>query len=347
MGEQAVALAQAVNYQSAGTVEFVVGQDKSFYFLEMNTRLQVEHPVTEMITGLDLVELMIRVAAGEKLPFAQADIARDGWAIECRINAEDPLRGFLPSTGRLVVFRPPRRRSSPASRSRDAGVRVDTGVYEGGEIPMHYDSMIAKLIACTAPTAPRRSRRMREALERLRHPRRRQQHRVPVGAARAIRASPPATSTPASSPRSSRKGFDPARRSIADPDFLLALAAAVHRRLLARSAGIAGQLPGHELRIGDALRRRRRAAPTASGARRRSTVRGRRRRLPRDDRRPDAAHLVRERARATSPSVALRRRRAVPRPDRARRARPIASIHDGAQRRRAGAVAARRRAAAR
>ena len=107
MGEQAVALAKAVKYQSAGTVEFVVGKDQSFYFLEMNTRLQVEHPVTECITGLDLVELMIRVAAGEKLPFTQADVKRDGWAIECRINAEDPFRNFLPSTGRLVRFQPP------------------------------------------------------------------------------------------------------------------------------------------------------------------------------------------------------------------------------------------------
>src|SRR4051812_24093540 len=107
MGEQAVALAKAVKYQSAGTVEFVVGKDQSFYFLEMNTRLQVEHPVTECITGVDLVELMIRVAAGEKLPFGQADVKRDGWAIECRINAEDPFRNFLPSTGRLVRFQPP------------------------------------------------------------------------------------------------------------------------------------------------------------------------------------------------------------------------------------------------
>ena len=117
MGEQAVALARAVNYQSAGTVEFVVGKDKSFFFLEMNTRLQVEHPVTEAITGLDLVEQMIRVAAGEPLAFAQAEVARRGWAIECRINAEDPQRGFLPSTGRLVTFRPPSRRSSPARRA--------------------------------------------------------------------------------------------------------------------------------------------------------------------------------------------------------------------------------------
>jgi propionyl-CoA carboxylase alpha chain len=137
MGEQAVALAKAVEYQSAGTVEFVVGKDQSFYFLEMNTRLQVEHPVTEMITGLDLVEQMIRIASGEKLTFKQKDIQRNGWAIECRINAEDPYRQFLPSTGRLVKYQPP-----PTSD----GVRVDTGVYEGGEIPMFYDSMIAKLI---------------------------------------------------------------------------------------------------------------------------------------------------------------------------------------------------------
>ena len=138
MGEQAVALAKAVRYQSAGTVEFVVGKDKSFYFLEMNTRLQVEHPVTEMITGLDLVELMIRVAAGEPLPFTQEQVRREGWALECRINAEDPFRNFLPSTGRLVRFMPP--------EEEPGAVRVDTGVYEGDEISIHYDSMIAKLI---------------------------------------------------------------------------------------------------------------------------------------------------------------------------------------------------------
>ena len=137
MGKQAVALAKAVNYQSAGTVEFVVGKDKSFYFLEMNTRLQVEHPVTESITGLDLVEQMIRVAAGEKLAFKQEDVKLHGWSMECRINADDPFRNFLPSTGRLVKYRPPESVN---------GVRVDTGVYEGGEIPMYYDSMIAKLI---------------------------------------------------------------------------------------------------------------------------------------------------------------------------------------------------------
>src|SRR5690554_5867250 len=155
MGEQAVALARAVGYQSAGTVEFVVGADKSFYFLEMNTRLQVEHPVTEFVTGLDLVEQMIRVAAGEKLAFTQDDVRLDGWAIECRINAEDPLRGFLPSTGRLVRFRPP--------AEVPGAVRVDTGVYEGGEIPMHYDSMIAKLIVHGRDRAEAIAR-MRDAL---------------------------------------------------------------------------------------------------------------------------------------------------------------------------------------
>ena len=151
MGEQAVALAKAVQYQSAGTVEFVVGADQSFYFLEMNTRLQVEHPVTEAITGLDLVEQMIRVAAGEKLAFTQAEIQLNGWAMECRINADDPFRNFLPSTGRLVKYRPP---------DSINGVRVDTGVFEGGEIPMYYDSMIAKLIVHGA--------NRQEAIEKMR-----------------------------------------------------------------------------------------------------------------------------------------------------------------------------------
>jgi propionyl-CoA carboxylase alpha chain len=155
MGEQAVALAKAVNYESAGTVEFVVGKNQDFYFLEMNTRLQVEHPVTECITGLDLVELMIRVAAGEKLPLTQADVKREGWAIECRINAEDPFRNFLPSTGRLVRFQPPVTNLQQSEETLQGaayadgnfgGVRVDTGVVDGGEIPMFYDSMIAKLI---------------------------------------------------------------------------------------------------------------------------------------------------------------------------------------------------------
>src|ERR1700716_1470632 len=141
MGEQAVALARAVGYDSAGTVEFVAAQDKSFYFLEMNTRLQVEHPVTELVTGIDLVEQMIRVAAGEKLTLKQADVKLDGWAVETRIYAEDPVRNFLPSTGRLVTYRP------PAETVRDGvTVRNDTGVYEGGEISLYYDPMIAKLV---------------------------------------------------------------------------------------------------------------------------------------------------------------------------------------------------------
>ncbi len=146
MGEQAVALSKAVGYDSAGTVEFVAGQDRSFFFLEMNTRLQVEHPVTELITGIDLVEQMIRVAAGEKLPFKQADIKLDGWAVESRIYAEDPFRNFLPSIGRLVKYRPPREGSAGGLT-----VRNDTGVIEGGEISMFYDPMIAKLVT-HAPT---------------------------------------------------------------------------------------------------------------------------------------------------------------------------------------------------
>jgi propionyl-CoA carboxylase alpha chain len=146
MGEQAVALAKAVGYDSAGTVEFVAGQDKSFYFLEMNTRLQVEHPVTELVTGIDLVEQMIRVAAGEKLKLKQRDVELSGWAVETRVYAEDPTRNFLPSIGRLVRYRPPAERSAGG-----VTVRIDTGVYEGGEISLYYDPMIAKLIT-HAPT---------------------------------------------------------------------------------------------------------------------------------------------------------------------------------------------------
>jgi propionyl-CoA carboxylase alpha chain len=146
MGEQAVALAKAVGYDSAGTVEFVAGQDKSFYFLEMNTRLQVEHPVTELVTGIDLVEQMIRVAAGEKLKLKQGDVKLSGWAVETRVYAEDPVRNFLPSIGRLVRYRPP-----AETRAGGITVRNDTGVYEGGEISLYYDPMIAKLVT-HAPT---------------------------------------------------------------------------------------------------------------------------------------------------------------------------------------------------
>ncbi|MFT3998621.1 MAG: acetyl/propionyl/methylcrotonyl-CoA carboxylase subunit alpha [Rhizobium sp.] len=143
MGEQAVALAKAVGYHSAGTVEFIVDGEKNFYFLEMNTRLQVEHPVTELITGIDLVEQMIRIAAGEKLSFAQADVKLNGWAIESRLYAEDPYRNFLPSIGRLTRYRPP----EEGEAADGSIVRNDTGVYEGGEISMYYDPMVAKLCA--------------------------------------------------------------------------------------------------------------------------------------------------------------------------------------------------------
>ena len=157
MGEQAVALARAVDYESAGTVEFIVDKDRNFYFLEMNTRLQVEHPVTEMTTGVDLVETMIRVAAGERLPFTQSDVGIDGWSIEARVYAEDASRNFLPSTGRLVTYRPP---------PEGNGVRVDTGVFEGGEVSMFYDPMIAKLIT-HGDSREAAIERMRRALNRF------------------------------------------------------------------------------------------------------------------------------------------------------------------------------------
>ena len=159
MGEQACALAKAVGYTSAGTVEFIVDGQKNFYFLEMNTRLQVEHPVTELITGVDLVEQMIRVAGGEPLPFAQDDLSINGWAIESRLYAEDPYRNFLPSIGRLTRYRPP-----VEAATATGVVRNDTGVYEGGEISMYYDPMIAKL--CTwAPTRAEAIEGMRNALD--------------------------------------------------------------------------------------------------------------------------------------------------------------------------------------
>ena len=176
MGEQAVALAQAVDYASAGTVEFIVDGDKNFYFLEMNTRLQVEHPVTELITGVDLVEQMIRVANGEQLSITQDDVTLTGWAIENRLYAEDPYRGFLPSIGRLTRYRPPAEVAAGPLLEQgtwqgvappgDTAVRNDTGVYEGGEISMYYDPMIAKL--CTwAPTRAEAIEQMRVALDRF------------------------------------------------------------------------------------------------------------------------------------------------------------------------------------
>ena len=249
MGEQAVALAKAVDYQSAGTVEFVVGKDESFYFLEMNTRLQVEHPVTECITGLDLVEQMIRVAAGEKLAFTQADVKRDGWAIECRINAEDPFRGFLPSTGRLVRYLPPpQTMESAAPMPEGGGVRVDTGVYEGGEIPMYYDSMIAKLIVHGFDRSDAIAR-MREALNGFVI--RGVSSNIPFQAALLVH--PKFVSGDFNTgfiAEHYAQGFRAEDVPHADPDFLIALAAAAYRRYRDRAATISGQLAGHGVRIG-------------------------------------------------------------------------------------------------
>jgi len=238
MGEQAVALAKAVNYQSAGTVEFVVGKDKSFYFLEMNTRLQVEHPVTEGITGLDLVEQMIRVAAGEKLAFKQEDIQLDGWSMECRINADDPFRNFLPSTGRLVKYRPP---------AELDGVRVDTGVYEGGEIPMYYDSMIAKLIV--------HGKDRTEAIEKMRAA-------LNDFVIRGIHSNIPFQAALLQHPRfvsgdfttgfiaeEYPDGFKKDSVQPADPQRLAALAAFMRYRYLEHIKMIDGQLAGHEMTI--------------------------------------------------------------------------------------------------
>jgi propionyl-CoA carboxylase alpha chain len=238
MGEQAVSLAKAVNYQSAGTVEFVVGKDKSFYFLEMNTRLQVEHPVTESITGLDLVEQMIRVAAGEKLAFKQADVKLDGWSMECRINADDPFRNFLPSTGRLVKYRPP---------ESENGVRVDTGVYEGGEIPMFYDSMIAKLIV--------HGKDRSEAIEKMRAA-------LNEFVIRGIHSNIAFQAALLQHPRFVNgdfttgfiaeeypEGFQKDSVQPADPKRLAALAAFMRYRYLEHIKMIDGQLAGHEMVI--------------------------------------------------------------------------------------------------
>jgi propionyl-CoA carboxylase alpha chain len=248
MGEQAVALAKAVNYQSAGTVEFVVGKDQDFYFLEMNTRLQVEHPVTECITGLDLVELMIRVAAGEPLPLQQSDVKREGWAMECRINAEDPFRNFLPSTGRLVRFAPPAQTMWQGDTSANFGVRVDTGVYDGGEIPMYYDSMIAKLIVHGTDRADAIDK-MRDALNGF--------------VIRGISSNIPFQSALLAHDKFKSgdfntgfiaehyaQGFKAEDVPHDDPNFLIALAAFVRRKSRERTAQLTGQLPGYGVDVG-------------------------------------------------------------------------------------------------
>jgi len=238
MGEQAIALARAVDYQSAGTVEFIVDTERNFYFLEMNTRLQVEHPVTELITGIDLVELMIRVANGEKLPITQADVGIDGWAIESRVYAEDPFRNFLPSTGRLVYYRPP---------AENEHVRVDTGVFEGGEVSMFYDPMIAKLITY-GDNREEATAHMRSALDRflirgvscnlsflsalMMHP-------------RFVAGSMSTNLIGEEYP----DGFHPADVPHDDPTIMISVAASMVRRYRDRAAQIDGQLEGHERRV--------------------------------------------------------------------------------------------------
>ena len=248
MGEQAVALAKAVQYQSAGTVEFVVGKDQSFYFLEMNTRLQVEHPVTEAITGIDLVEMMIRVANGEKLPITQADVKRNGWAIECRINAEDPFRNFLPSTGRLVRFQTPVQTMFQSNTQDLLGVRVDTGVQDGGEIPMFYDSMIAKLIVHGTDRNDAIAK-MREALNAFVI--RGISSNIPFQAA--LLAHPKFVSGDFNTgfiAENYAHGFRAEDVPHNDPDFLVALAAFVRRKSRERAANLSGQLPGYDVQIG-------------------------------------------------------------------------------------------------
>jgi propionyl-CoA carboxylase alpha chain len=238
MGEQAVALARAVNYQSAGTVEFIVDPNRNFYFLEMNTRLQVEHPVTELITGYDLVELMIRVADGEKLPITQADVGINGWAVESRVYAEDPFRNFLPSIGRLVYYRPP---------ENDQHVRVDTGVYEGGEVSMYYDPMIAKLITYGADREEAIAH-MRSALDRF--------------IIRGVTSNLSFLSSLMFHPRFMSgnistnmigeeypDGFHPADVPHKDPSIFISVIASMLRGYRDRAASIDGQLRGHERRV--------------------------------------------------------------------------------------------------
>ena len=234
MGEQAVALAKAVKYKSAGTVEFIVDKNRKFYFLEMNTRLQVEHPVTELITGLDLVELMIRVAAGERLPLQQKDVKLNGWAVEARLYAEDPFRNFLPSTGRLVKYREP---------APGPDVRVDTGVYEGGEISMFYDPMIAKLCSY-GKTRTAAIDRMRRALDEFYV--RGVSHNVPFLAA--LMAHPRFVAgnlTTNFIAEEFKGGFTTAHLPPRDPAVLAGVAAVADRIHTKRAAAGTGKMPGH------------------------------------------------------------------------------------------------------
>ena len=239
MGEQAVALARAVDYRSAGTVEFIVDRERNFYFLEMNTRLQVEHPVTELVTGLDLVELMIRIAAGEPLSFKQKDVRLEGWAIEARIYAEDPRRNFLPSIGRLIRYLPP----------AGEGLRLDTGVFEGAEISVYYDPMIAKLVA-SGPDRNTAIERLRGALDEFYVAG--VQHNIPFLAA--VVAKPQFSKGVLSTNFIAEQfpgGFAPPSGFV-EPDRVILLAAALaHRRIRESEAAIDGQLSGAYTKIAE------------------------------------------------------------------------------------------------
>jgi len=238
MGEQAVALAKAVDYESAGTVEFIVDPKRNFYFLEMNTRLQVEHPVTELTTGIDLVEMMIRVAAGEKLSIEQKDIGINGWSIESRVYAEDPFRNFLPSTGRLVYYRPP---------EEDDHVRVDTGVFEGGEVSMFYDPMVAKLITW-GEDREQAIEKMRAALDQFII----RGISTNIGFLAALMAHEKFASGNISTNTIAEEypeGFHPADVPHDDPATIIAVVGSVVRKYRDRAAQIKGQLRRHRRKV--------------------------------------------------------------------------------------------------
>ena len=244
MGEQACNLAKAVGYSSAGTVEFIVDKDKNFYFLEMNTRLQVEHPVTELITGIDLVEQMILVATGKPLSIAQKDIKLTGWAIESRLYAEDPYRNFLPSIGRLTRYRPP-----AEIKDKHSIVRNDTGVYEGGEISMYYDPMIAKL--CTwAPDRAKAIEQMRIALDRFEVEG--IGHNLPfLSAVMDHKKFISGQITTAFIAEEYSEGFDGVDLTDGKIQDLAACAAAMNRVAEIRRTKISGRMDNHERRVGD------------------------------------------------------------------------------------------------
>ncbi|MBT8442094.1 MAG: acetyl/propionyl/methylcrotonyl-CoA carboxylase subunit alpha [Gammaproteobacteria bacterium] len=240
MGEQAVALAKAVDYRSAGTVEFIVDADRNFYFLEMNTRLQVEHPVTELVTGQDLVELMIRVAAGEKLPLTQDDVRLTGWAMEARVYAEDPFRNFMPSIGRLVKYRPPVETET---------VRVDTGIEEGSEVSMFYDPMIAKLITYGG-NREQAIDNMNEALDAYFI--RGVNHNISfLNALFAHQRFLEGRLTTNFIAEEYPEGFSAADVVHEEPDLPIAIAGFVHRRFMDRAALLDDQLPSHEREVGE------------------------------------------------------------------------------------------------